>query len=213
MARIHRHGQKKPVKIYRLLTAGGMDEKIFQRQVTKRGLADSVVDGQKNEASFSAEELQDLFRLDLKANCQTHDLLGCDCNGLGNKALSPHRFDDTDHIDALGDVGHDDSSDDSDFALLSAPPLVPATTANVVAIEERIRQRRAKRSKNSKGEMQALMQYAHLDTTVLMGDTKDVFGYEIEEVGSIREKLGDEVLVEALKDERCKVSFVFTKEG
>ena len=89
MARIYRDGQKRPVKIYRFLTAGGMDEKIFQRQVTKMGLADSVVDGQKNEASFSAEELRDLFRLDLKAGCQTHDLLGCDCKGLGARPLTP----------------------------------------------------------------------------------------------------------------------------
>ena len=89
MARIHRDGQKLPVKIYRFLMAGGMDEKIYQRQITKMGLADSVVDGKKNDASFSAEELRDLFRLDLKASCQTHDLLGCDCGGRGLEPIIP----------------------------------------------------------------------------------------------------------------------------
>lgn len=33
-------GQKRPVFIYRLVTAGAIDEKIFQRQVTKIGLSD-----------------------------------------------------------------------------------------------------------------------------------------------------------------------------
>lgn len=212
MARIHRHGQKRPVKIYRFLTAGGMDEKIFQRQVTKRGLADSVVDGQKNEASFSAEELRDLFRLDLKAACQTHDLLGCDCKGLGTRLLPLRDTEDGDRFDAVEDVNSDGSGEDSDFPLKPTLPLVPATMANVAAIE-RIRQTRMERSKSYKGKMQALMQYAHLDTTILTGDTKDVFGYELEEVECVREKLGDEVLVEVLKDERCKVSFVFAKEG
>ena len=33
MARVWRDGQKKEVKIYRLITAGTIEEKIFQRQV------------------------------------------------------------------------------------------------------------------------------------------------------------------------------------
>ena len=33
-------GQKRPVFIYRLVTCGTIDEKIFQRQITKIGLSD-----------------------------------------------------------------------------------------------------------------------------------------------------------------------------
>ncbi len=43
MARIHRDGQKRPVFIYRLLTCGTIDEKIFQRAVTKMGLSESLI--------------------------------------------------------------------------------------------------------------------------------------------------------------------------
>ncbi|KAG9095961.1 helicase, partial [Ceratobasidium sp. 370] len=43
MARIHRDGQKRPVFIYRLITAGTIDEKIYQRQVTKLGLSNSLI--------------------------------------------------------------------------------------------------------------------------------------------------------------------------
>ncbi|KAG8963765.1 helicase [Tulasnella sp. 419] len=45
MARIHRDGQKRDVFIYRLVTTGTIDEKIFQRQVTKIGLSDSLMSG------------------------------------------------------------------------------------------------------------------------------------------------------------------------
>lgn len=43
MGRIHRDGQKKECFIYRFITTGTIDEKIFQRQITKIGLADSVM--------------------------------------------------------------------------------------------------------------------------------------------------------------------------
>lgn len=51
MARIHREGQKRPCFIYRFLTTGTMDEKIYQRQITKTGLAGSLMDGDGGGAS------------------------------------------------------------------------------------------------------------------------------------------------------------------
>ncbi|KAI9838109.1 MAG: hypothetical protein M1819_006265 [Sarea resinae] len=84
MARIHRDGQKRECKIYRLLTRGALDEKIYQRQLTKRGLADSVMENKVSSSSFSREELRDLFSLDETSSCQTHDLLGCHCGSRGD---------------------------------------------------------------------------------------------------------------------------------
>ncbi|CAI6336526.1 unnamed protein product [Periconia digitata] len=75
MARIHRDGQKRPCKVYRFLVQGGLDEKIFQRQIMKMGLANAVVDNKASASSFSKDELRDLFRLDERETCQTHDLL------------------------------------------------------------------------------------------------------------------------------------------
>ncbi|VDN34275.1 unnamed protein product [Dibothriocephalus latus] len=43
MARVWREGQKRPVHLYRLVTAGGLEERIFQRQVAKSSLAQCVV--------------------------------------------------------------------------------------------------------------------------------------------------------------------------
>ncbi|KEQ57964.1 uncharacterized protein M437DRAFT_10207, partial [Aureobasidium melanogenum CBS 110374] len=88
MGRVHRDGQKHPVHIYRFLTKGALEEKIFQRQLTKQGLADSIVDNKANASSFTPEELRDLFTLDSREGCQTHDLLGCDCACDGSIPIS-----------------------------------------------------------------------------------------------------------------------------
>jgi Helicase conserved C-terminal domain len=72
MARIHRDGQKRPVFIYRLLTCGTIDEKIFQRAITKIGLSESLMrqsgsrgDGIKPSKgdSFSQSEVSHLSML------------------------------------------------------------------------------------------------------------------------------------------------------
>jgi DNA repair and recombination protein RAD54B len=211
MARIHRDGQKRPVKIYRLMMSGGMDEKIYQRQITKMGLADSVVDGKKNDASFSAEELRDLFRLNLQASCQTHDLLGCSCNGrtlpLELQPSTPE------HVNISNSGGDGACSDD---LLLSPnnPAFVPASKANIAAMSQRIIENSKKtRKKQTEGKMQALMEYSHLDTSIFAGETMDVFGYELDEVIEAKQMLGDEVLSSVLQESNCKVSYVFVKKG
>ncbi|XP_061771659.1 DNA repair and recombination protein RAD54B isoform X4 [Nerophis ophidion] len=85
MARVWRDGQKKTVHTYRLLTAGTIEERIFQRQVSKQGLSGTVVDlGKGSEhANFSSSELRDLFSLTETCSL-THDLLNCSCNMDGS---------------------------------------------------------------------------------------------------------------------------------
>ena len=89
MARVWRDGQKRKVHVYRLATAGSIEEKIFQRQVTKQGLGggvltDSIGDGSVQKNHFTSEELKDLFSFDSDAICNTHELLNCDCQGDGS---------------------------------------------------------------------------------------------------------------------------------
>ncbi|KAI6121363.1 P-loop containing nucleoside triphosphate hydrolase protein [Pisolithus sp. B1] len=97
MARIHRDGQRRPVFIYRFLTAGTIDEKIYQRQVTKIGLSDCN-SGCKAD-SFTRKELRDIFRVHPDTGCHTHALLGCGCGGrpsafegTGNKSEIEEAF-------------------------------------------------------------------------------------------------------------------------
>ncbi|EFA84124.1 SNF2-related domain-containing protein [Heterostelium album PN500] len=80
MERVWREGQTKPVSIYRLLTAGTIEEKIHQRQIIKESLSNSVVDKSHYEKStFTNEELKDIFSLNDTTQCETHDLLTCKC--------------------------------------------------------------------------------------------------------------------------------------
>jgi len=87
-----------------LCAQGSIEEKIFQRQVTKQGLNtvmdfhESMTTGfglsvpnecsrplrRKWEVSFSQEELKNLFSLRDDTLCDTHDLLGCGCGSKDN---------------------------------------------------------------------------------------------------------------------------------
>jgi len=88
MARVWRDGQRHHTYVYRLLAAGSIEEKIFQRQVNKQGLTGAVVDakiGDNNQMpAFDAEQLRRLFCLDERTLCETHDLLDCHCTATGN---------------------------------------------------------------------------------------------------------------------------------
>ncbi|XP_021350672.1 DNA repair and recombination protein RAD54B-like [Mizuhopecten yessoensis] len=91
MARVWRDGQAKQVHIYRLLTTGTIEEKIYQRQITKQGLSGAVMEAKagKSDVHFSKEDLKDLFSLNVNTLCDTHELLSCDCEGgLDNVAGS-----------------------------------------------------------------------------------------------------------------------------
>uniref|UniRef100_A0A6E8VRG2 DNA repair and recombination protein RAD54-like n=1 Tax=Anopheles coluzzii TaxID=1518534 RepID=A0A6E8VRG2_ANOCL len=89
MSRVWRDGQRKPVFIYRLLTAYSIEERIFQRQISKTSLSGTVVDQRQNLSNLklSEEELKDLFSIidpNAEADCLTHSLLECPCAGIGN---------------------------------------------------------------------------------------------------------------------------------
>ncbi|SCU66368.1 DNA repair and recombination protein RAD54, putative [Trypanosoma equiperdum] len=86
MGRVWRDGQKKRVFIYRLLSTGSIEEKIYQRQVSKQGLSANVVDMQTDSKQhFTLEELRSLFRFRSDTDSETHDLLHCtSCEAVMN---------------------------------------------------------------------------------------------------------------------------------
>ena len=105
MARVWRDGQKKMVHIYRFMTTGTIDEKIYQRQITKLGqflfflfplfiylsfilgLSRQMVDNEIEEtkSSFTLEELRDIFTLNQTTASDTHDLTRCGCDEKGGE--------------------------------------------------------------------------------------------------------------------------------
>jgi DNA repair and recombination protein RAD54B len=211
MARIHRDGQKKPCIIYRLLMAGGLDEKIWQRQVTKLGLASSVMDQKGGTSSFTRDELKDLFRLDESSICQTHDFLCCGCGGRGlpdvtvnmdgpGSATSPDAEDEWENEAKEGK--DEDEASLPDLEDFNFPKLVKSSHVDMEQQERQIKEAAlAARNKGTKGKMQSLMNYSHIDTSQF----KTVVDEDMEAL------IGDDVLLDVIKDEATNVSFVFAK--
>ncbi|CAF3746940.1 unnamed protein product [Rotaria socialis] len=59
--RSYRLGQKKTTYVYRLLSKGSMEEKIYFRQVNKQAMAQRVVDAQQLARHFTESELHELY--------------------------------------------------------------------------------------------------------------------------------------------------------
>ena len=204
MARIHRDGQKRPCVIYRFLMAGGLDEKIWQRQVTKLGLAKSVMEtsGKGGASSFSREELRDLFRLDEGEKCQTHELIRCKCGGKGFSDLPITSNKPTERRDYNGDseAGEEDFPD--------VGTLIKASQLDMEVQERHIREGVRSRSGHKgkgrvgdKADMQSLMTYSHIDTSKFATEPNE----------DMEALVRDEVLLDVLKDEGNRISFLFAK--
>ncbi|CAH9146022.1 unnamed protein product [Cuscuta epithymum] len=80
-ARVWRDGQRKRVYVYRFLSSGTIEEKIYQRQISKEGLqqviqqeqADSEIQGNL----LSTEDLRDLFTFHDSVRSEIHEKISC----------------------------------------------------------------------------------------------------------------------------------------
>ncbi|XP_075037659.1 DNA repair and recombination protein RAD54-like [Mixophyes fleayi] len=125
MARVWRDGQRKTCFIYRLLSTGTIEEKIFQRQTHKKALSSCVVDEEQDvERHFSVGELKELFTLSEDTMSDTHDKFRCRRCVNGRQVRPPP--DDTDCTSDLSQWNHC-----ADKRGLQDPVLVAAWDAAV----------------------------------------------------------------------------------
>ncbi|KAM1382281.1 hypothetical protein ACFX2F_034762 [Malus domestica] len=81
-ARVWRDGQKKRVYIYRFLSTGTIEEKVYQRQMSKEGLQKVIqheqTDNPKAQGNLlSTEDLRDLFTFHENVRSDVHEKMNC----------------------------------------------------------------------------------------------------------------------------------------
>ncbi|KAF4374022.1 hypothetical protein F8388_007928 [Cannabis sativa] len=113
-ARVWRDGQKKRVYIYRFLTTGTIEEKVYQRQMSKEGLQKVIQKEQTDSLttqgnSLSIEDLRDLFSFHENVRSEIHEKMNCiRCQSednmpeTENKSMNKSRESDQDTSDIGG---------------------------------------------------------------------------------------------------------------
>eukprot|EP00741_Cyanophora_paradoxa_P022391 tig00021463_g21617.t1 len=76
--RAWRLGQQREVTVYRLITSGTIEEKIYHRQIFKQFLTNRVLKDPRQRRFFKAKDLRDLFTLgdEYQQGTETGDLFG-----------------------------------------------------------------------------------------------------------------------------------------
>ncbi|WVZ73525.1 hypothetical protein U9M48_021822, partial [Paspalum notatum var. saurae] len=123
-ARVWRDGQKKRVYIYRFLSTGTIEEKVYQRQMSKEGLQKVIqqeqADNKMQGSSLSTEDLRDLFTFHEQVRSEIHENLKCSrCDRDVNSLLDGNGFElaATQHKASM--QGVQDSVDIGGFAEIS----------------------------------------------------------------------------------------------
>jgi DNA excision repair protein ERCC-6 len=87
--RAWRVGQKREVTVYRLITPGTIEEKVYHRQIYKQHLTDRILRDPKQRRVFKAKDLADLFTFDEQAATSGGSAARAPNGATGNGAVAP----------------------------------------------------------------------------------------------------------------------------
>ncbi|XP_038069780.1 helicase ARIP4-like [Patiria miniata] len=68
VCRVYRYGQKKKCHVYRMVTDNTLEKKIYDRQISKKGMSDRVVDELNPEMNLTKKEVESLLEFDADAD-------------------------------------------------------------------------------------------------------------------------------------------------
>jgi DNA excision repair protein ERCC-6 len=105
--RAWRFGQEREVTIYRLITAGSVEEKIYQRQIFKTALSNRVLQDPRQRRLFSQKDLKDLFTL--KADS------GAVLSGGGGMTETSHITKEVGYVDPQEECLNENEKDDGEI--------------------------------------------------------------------------------------------------
>ncbi|XP_069792880.1 helicase ARIP4 isoform X3 [Narcine bancroftii] len=93
VCRVYRYGQKKPCYIYRLVSDYTLEKKIYDRQISKQGMSDRVIDDLNPMLNFTRKEVESLLHfveeepVSADANFETEKI----CDEVIHKACAKHK--------------------------------------------------------------------------------------------------------------------------
>ncbi|XP_057590574.1 DNA excision repair protein ERCC-6 isoform X2 [Hippopotamus amphibius kiboko] len=141
--RAWRIGQKKQVTVYRLLTAGTIEEKIYHRQIFKQFLTNKVLKDPKQRRFFKSNDLYELFTLtspDTSQSTETSAIFA----GTGSDVQTPKRLlkrklqpaFGTDQNAPVGKKFPDSNASANDAALSEEKPTAVGAEVNAVTSDQ-----------------------------------------------------------------------------
>lgn len=101
--RAYRIGQDKEVKVYRLITSGLIEDKMFRLQVFKLGLTKTALENEKQNHIFTDNEIRSLFEWTDPSEAETDKLLREHGNGNHREVLDAAAEDGAQEDGWLGD--------------------------------------------------------------------------------------------------------------
>lgn len=105
--RAWRIGQKRDVTVYRLITRGTIEEKVYHRQIYKHFLTNKILKNPQQKRFFKARDMKDLFTLNDEGQSGTTETSNIFSQLAEDVSVVGLRKDEQDKQGSLADNGND----------------------------------------------------------------------------------------------------------